>query len=236
MFEGKGKFNMATILKANDIGEDVRAHLVRVYQVLAFTFITAAMGVYAHLSWNIGGTLTFIGTIICVFAVMMYEDRPENLKQQIGFIGLLGFCKGASIGPLVKMALAMNPSIVLQAFVGSIAIFTCFSLSAMLSQRRAYIYLGGILSSALTLMLWLGLSQLFFRSELIFNIQLYGGLLMFCGYILFDTQMIIEKASMGQRNPVRHALELFIDFVGLFVRVLIILMKNNDKKKNSNRR
>ena len=37
---------------------------------------------------------------------------------------------------------------------------------------------------------------------------------MFSGYVLFDTQLIVEKAYAGQMDHVRHALDLLIDLVG----------------------
>jgi len=83
-------------------------------------------------------------------------------------------------------------------------------------------------------MFLLSLVQYFVRSTLINNINLYLGLFMFCGYILYDTQLIIEKADRGSTDFVWDALELFIDFVAIFVRVLIILLQNSgskDKKK-----
>jgi hypothetical protein len=46
------------------------------------------------------------------------------------------------------MALCMARSVVLTAFLSTTAVFVCFTLSALMTQRRAYLYLGGYLSSA----------------------------------------------------------------------------------------
>lgn len=54
--------------------------------------------------------------------------------------------------------------------------------------------------------------------------QLYTGLVIFMGYIVFDTQKIIEKAHRGDMDYVNHSLIFFIDFVGVFVHVLVIMV------------
>lgn len=59
--------------------------------------------------------------------------------------------------------------------------------------------------------------------------QIFGGLLVFMGYVLFDTQMIIERANRGDYNYVKHALDLFVDFVAIFVRLLVIMVSHYSK-------
>ena len=48
--------------------------------------------------------------------------------------------------------------------------------------------------------------------------------------------MIIEDAHTGRKDFVAHAMELLIDFVGVFVRLLIILQRNAQKNSEDDRR
>lgn len=38
--------------------------------------------------------------------------------------------------------------------------------------------------------------------------------------------MIIERADHGDRDYVKHSLDLFVDFVDIFVRLLVILVSS----------
>lgn len=55
-------------------------------------------------------------------------------------------------------------------------------------------------------------------------LQVYFGLLIFLGYVVYDTQEIIERAHRGDMDHVKHALTLFTDFVAVLVRVLVIMV------------
>jgi hypothetical protein len=48
-------------------------------------------------------------------------------------------------------------------------------------------------------------------------------------------QMVVERASAGDMDIVQHALDLFVDFVAIFVRVLIVLMKNTEQRDRRER-
>jgi len=97
----------------------------------------------------------------------------------------------------------------------------------MLARRREYLYLGGLLSSGLSMLMWLQFaSSIFGGSASIFKFELYFGLLIFVGYMVVDTQEIIEKAHLGDMDYVKHSLTLFTDFVAVFVRILIIMVSS----------
>ena len=49
-------------------------------------------------------------------------------------------------------------------------------------------------------------------------------------------QVIVEKAYASRSDHVVDALHLLTDLVALFVRVLIILMRNNEEKAANDRR
>lgn len=69
----------------------------------------------------------------------------------------------------------------LSAFVGCSLAFGCFSGAAMLARRREYLYLGGLLSSGLSILLWLhfasaifGGSMALFKFEVLYCVMTLG--------------------------------------------------------------
>lgn len=50
--------------------------------------------------------------------------------------------------------------------------------------------------------------------------------------------MIVERAEHGDADHIKHALDLFVDFVAIFVRILVIMLQNAERKEEekSNRR
>merc|ERR1712000_458848 len=104
--------------------------------------------------------------------------------------------------------------------LGTVTVFACFSASAIMAKRRSYLFLGGILSSAISLMFLLSFANIFFQSSNLYALQLYGGLMVFSGYVVFDTQLILEKAELGSRDVIGHALELFLDFMAILIRII----------------
>jgi Bax inhibitor 1 len=62
------------------------------------------------------------------------------------------------------------------------------------------------------------------------------GLLTACLYIIYDTQMIIERAERGDKDVITHAMTLFIDLFELFIRILQILLELQKSQEEENER
>lgn len=212
----------------------MQQHLSRVYASLALTVAAATVGAYLHLVTHIGGMLTGILALGAMLYLAMDSDKT-NYTRRLAVLGSFGLLKGMSIGGLVEMLLMVNPALLVQAFLGTLVIFGSFSLGAMLSRRRSLLYMGATLGSALSLLALFSFANFFLRSDALLSLQLYGGLIVFVGYVAFDTQLIIERAAHSDADFVWHALELFIDFVAIFVRIAIILLRKerNEREKKS---
>lgn len=227
--------NVADFFK-DEFSPQLSQHLSKVYSCLVGSVFITAVGVGINMKYNFGGILTSLLGIGVLLYMGMDQDKtnyPKRISLLMGYSLLQGF----SISPLIQYAAQVDPSLILTAFLGTSTIFACFTMSAILAKRRTMLVLGGILSSALFLMLWLPLLNYFlFRSQFLYTFELYLGLLVFSGYVLYDTQLIITRFEMfGDQDFVWHAMELFIDFVALFVRVLRILLRDSEKKKKSDR-
>ncbi|KAL3689801.1 hypothetical protein R1sor_016110 [Riccia sorocarpa] len=220
-------WDLKSLLNLSHLSPHVQQHLRRVYTTLCVSLVVAAVGIYAHVLTNLGGLLTSLGFIGCVMWLLSTPSYEEDKRYKI----LMGasFLEGLCLGPLVDLSYNVfqgDYGLVMTALLGTVAVFASFSGAAVFARRREYLFLGGILSSAVSTMMMLRFgSYLFGGASAMFNLELYGGLLLFVGYVLFDTQLIIERASKNDDDYIQHTLDLFIDFVSLFVRILVILTK-----------
>lgn len=98
-----------------------------------------------------------------------------------------------------------------------------FTISSLLAERGSWLYLGGPLISLLNLIVLFSFVNLFLRVAILYQIRLYMGLFIMCGFILYDTQLIVEKHRMGNKDFIMHSLDLFIDFINVFRHLLVIL-------------
>ncbi|KZC06905.1 putative Bax inhibitor 1 [Dufourea novaeangliae] len=197
--------------------------------------VSAAAGSYIHLYTELlqANMLTTLGTFGLLLALISTPDNGKNQKLRLSY--LLGFAllSGLGLGPLFQMIIAINPSIIVSALIGTTVVFVSFSISSLLAERGRWLYLGGTLLSLLNTMVLFSFINLFVRWSFFYQAHLYVGLFLMCGFVIYDTQLIIEKFHMGSKDFILHSLDLFIDFIAIF-RHLLIILTQKVKKKNGN--
>ncbi|XP_026476756.1 bax inhibitor 1-like [Ctenocephalides felis] len=218
----------------NKLEAPVQQHLKGVYGCLAATTSLASIGAYSFLAgWLSAGLLPALGALGLGLGLMMTSPDAKNFNMRLGMLLGLGFLSGLGLGPLLAHVAQINPSIITTALFGTTLVFVAFSLSAIFAERGKWLFLGGIIVSVLNMMFFSSLANIFLQSTLIYQAHLYVGLFVMCAFVLYDTQAIIEKFRAGSRDTVGHAFDLFLDFIGIFKRLLIILSQKeeNEKKK-----
>jgi len=222
----------------NKLEKDVKTHLKNVYTTLALALLAAAAGSYVHVFTDVlkGNIFVSLGSIALLLMLYSTPAYPEYESRRFVYLMAFAAATGLSTGPLLDMAMRINPGVIVTAFMATCMIFGSFTLAALYAPDRKFLYLGGILLSTLSTMFWLALANIFLGSALLFEGMLYVGLAVMCGFVLYDTQMIIEKCRRGDKDYIWHSVDLFIDFVDIFRRLLIILAMKDANRDNKKRR
>lgn len=200
--------------------------MAKVYSCLCGTTAAAAVGAVIHLNGiyqaNILSAFISLGLVL---GLAFTPDNGKNFYTRLAMLLGFGAATGHSMGLLLEFAIMLNPQIVVTALAGTAVVFVSLSITALFARRGQYLFLGGTLFTILSTMLLFSFSNMLFRSQLINDINLYVGLAVMCGFVLFDTQAIMEKCRMGNKDAIQHSLDLFYDVANIFRKLLVILMQ-----------
>jgi modulator of FtsH protease len=154
--------------------------------------------------------------------------RGVNVAALFGY----AFITGLFIAPSVFIAQVMaasghtlDASPVRDAFLLTAAAFTGLSGYTLVS-RRDFSHLGAALTIGLFVLIGASLLGFFVHAQVFHLAVASVGVLLFAGYILYDTSRIMRS---GENDAVGAALSLFLDIVNLFLLLLRILSSSRDR-------
>ncbi|KIM88934.1 hypothetical protein PILCRDRAFT_813932 [Piloderma croceum F 1598] len=184
--------------------------------------------------WAVLG-ISLVGSIGSMMGVMY--TSPENTVQKHAFWLAFNACQAATLSPLFFF----SPAILSRAALYTCGVVGSLSYIGATAKNDTYLYLGGpllagvtvvALSSLAPMALPLGVRGLAIAESL----SLYGGLAVFGGFVLYDTQKILHHARMAEqglvaRDPMREAIGLELDMLNIFIRLVQILAMQQSRKK-----
>jgi FtsH-binding integral membrane protein len=220
------------------ISEQTKSHLVRVYALLTAGVVVACIASLIDMNFlHCGGIWSaLVGVVLFSGARLTPITKDDKLAVYL-FLGAAA-AEGMSLSPILHTALRYYPTALSEAALISMAVFGSFSVAAIYAKRRQFFYLSAIVGTISCVILFGSIANIILQTKILFQVQLYAGLAVFMFYVLIDTQVMIDRFESGQNrgNFVRPACDLFCDLLGIFIRLLIILMRKSDEVKRGARR
>ncbi|CAM4907674.1 unnamed protein product [Rotaria socialis] len=172
--------------------------------------------------------ISLVGTIGALYATKSINDR-ENPGLKYGTWGIFNAAMGLSLAPIYFM----QPALIARAALMTTGIVGSISAVGMTAKREQYLWLGAPLMAGLVAVCLASIGSVALPAtairtlSMLENVSLYGGLAVFSGLVLWDTQKIIAHAEharyTGQLSPINDAIGIYLDFINIFIRMLAIL-------------
>jgi FtsH-binding integral membrane protein len=174
--------------------------------------------------------IMLIGYIAAFFgASFLRRVRGVNIAALFGY----AFITGLFIAPSIFVAQAMasaghtlDASPVRDAFLLTATAFVGLSGYTLVS-RRDFSNLGAALTIGLFVLIGASLLGIFVHAAVFHLAVASMGVLLFAGYILYDTSRIMRTSEDG--DAVGAALQLFLDIINMFLLILRILSSARDR-------
>jgi hypothetical protein len=184
---------------------------------LAIAFLGTMAGVFVPQG-------LFIPIVILEFVMIMSAFLFRRKKAiSYSFLYIFTFISGITMFPIVNHYLTtVGGNVVVMAFASTTVVFTGVAIYATKSKRN-FSFLGGFLLAALLALVAISIFNIF--SPLGSTAMLaysFIGVLVFSGYVLFDFNRMKHHGVRAEEVPLM-ALNLYLDFINLFISILRIL-------------
>ncbi|KAJ2003033.1 hypothetical protein GGI04_003111 [Coemansia thaxteri] len=175
--------------------------------------VDATSGFLLRHVWTVYAAM--LGTLVSVVGLWWKRhSHPANIAFLSAFTLFEAYVLGAATA-------FYSTSMVLQALAITLGLFVVLTLFTLQSSYD-FSKLGSILFFALWAVILVGLVQIFVPFSRAFDLFVAVAIaLIFCGYILYDTHMIMHRLSPDEY--IIASLDLYLDIVNLFLAILRIL-------------
>jgi FtsH-binding integral membrane protein len=210
-------------------------HVSKVYELVtqSLLFFCAGVTVGYMIDSSILYILSLFTTIIAGFIfVGSITDTMKYISMNVVASGL-----GVATAPSIAFAYQLDRSIVPTAAFSTMVIFAFFTYYSKSIKNESMELINGFLYSALLASTIVGVVMLFLPTSDFVQLAYLGlGLIMFCGFISYDTKLMYNRFREGNMDYYFHAMNLFLDIINVFVKTIRILTllskKENPKKKD----
>jgi hypothetical protein len=179
---------LKTVFNFSHISEKTQSHLTKVYSFLICLSFICAFGMYMNATYIVSGFfLNLISIVLSIYLIFQVANKSNSEDKRMVCLSAFAFQLGFLVGPALHHLVQVNPEIVIQAVSYTGVAFTSFSLISLMSKRRSYLFVGGIIVTLVQGLFFYRLFGWLFGYHFYNITYLMFGLLTASLYIIYDT-------------------------------------------------
>lgn len=168
--------------------------------------------------------------------------RSIPYEQGVGTKQLAWLVHCGILGAVIAPMCFLGGPILTRAACYTAGVVGGLSAVAVCAPSDKFLYMGGPLAIGLGVVFASSLGSMFLPPTTalgagLYSMSLYGGLLLFSGFLLYDTQRIIRKAetyplyAARPYDPINAAISIYLDTLNIFIRIASILAGGGGRRK-----
>lgn len=179
-----------------------------------------------------------VGLVASIGGMIGAQALPPGSPGKTACWLLFNASQAAVLSPLMFF----NPALLARAGLYTAGVVGSLCYVGATAKDGQYLWMGGPLLAGVTVVALSSIAPMLLPSTAVRAlaateaISLYGGLAVFGGFVLWDTQKILHHAQMVQAGAKRHdplaeSIGLELDFINIFIRIVQILAMQQSRKK-----
>ncbi|XP_059615318.1 growth hormone-inducible transmembrane protein-like [Phlebotomus argentipes] len=211
---------------------------------LAITALTALAAFRSPAVLNIVSRNGFLAIVLMMGAVVGSGSIAQSIPYSEGIgpkqFAWMAHC--AILGAVIAPLCFLGGPILTRAALYSAGVVGGLSTVAVCAPSDKFLYMGGPLAIGLGVVFASTLASMWLPPTTalgagLASMSLYGGLLLFSGFLLYDTQRIIRRAethpmyAMQKFDPVNCAMSIYMDTLNIFIRIATLLAGGGSRRK-----
>lgn len=188
------------------------------------------------------GWMSFVGTLAAMWGTgILVQSIPY--QEGFGAKQLAWMLHTGTVGAILAPLYLLGGPLVLRAAWYTAGVVGGLSAVAICAPSEKFLNMGGPLAIGLGVVFASSVGSMFLPPTTalgsgLYSMSLYGGLILFSMFLLYDTQRIIKRAETypvygapRPYDPVANAMSLYMDILNIFVRIVTILSSGGARKQ-----
>lgn len=182
------------------------------------------------------GWMAIVGTLVAMIGSgMVAQSIPY--KEGFGVKQLAWMVHTGIVGAVIAPLCLLGGPLVMRAALYTGGVIGGLSTIAVCAPSEKFLNMAGPIAIGLGVVFVSSLGSMFLppttaMGASLYSLSLYGGLVLFSMFLLYDTQRIIHQAqyhpkyhdeSIKPYDPINNAISIYLDTLNIFIRILTII-------------